>query len=388
MGAGYLGCCSGKKSLRAPCLLPPPHPGSGPPLSYFSQRTGEERGFPANPRVEEPVDFLSLPRLGLLQGPMLPDALVPKALASFCDPLFFPFCEFHSIFWQMSFLGYLSCFGTLSSWVDLFFIDPSFSERQGVVTGEHWLPDEFKLEVLPRGWRRTGKAISWEALWFWEGGRTLSRPWDTKASVTSHLGICQNSEAGSLASRCWSRHGSPALTNSHSPIASSLPSLSPVPLAFPTRCAHPPGCLQPSFLELVPWASPLPRGGLKGWAELSARIPSGPFGSWFYIYPCPSLHRVWYGFMGISMRFTGTAITEACFTGETSAEPGLWRTQSGPWIKALFSPCPPPPSPSVSLLPTPKWITELWGALSLIGKAFWNSRDSWRILECPVSPLS
>lgn len=42
----------------------------------------------------------------------------------------------------------------------LFFFDPSFSERQGVVTGEHWLPDEFKLEVLPRGWRRTGKAVS------------------------------------------------------------------------------------------------------------------------------------------------------------------------------------------------------------------------------------
>lgn len=41
----------------APCLLPPPHPGSGPPLSYFSQRTGEERGFPANPRVEEPINF-------------------------------------------------------------------------------------------------------------------------------------------------------------------------------------------------------------------------------------------------------------------------------------------------------------------------------------------
>lgn len=85
--------------MLAQCLLPPPHPGSGPPLSYFGQRTGEERGFPANPRVEEePVNFLSRPRLGLLQGLMLPDALVPEALASFCEPLFFPFCAFHSVF--------------------------------------------------------------------------------------------------------------------------------------------------------------------------------------------------------------------------------------------------------------------------------------------------
>lgn len=86
--------------------------------------------------------------------------------------------------------------------------------------------------------------------------------------------------------------------------------------------------------------------------------------------------------MGISIRFTETAITEACFTRETSAEPGLWRTQSGPWIKALFSSCPPAPSPSSSPLPTPKWIAELWGAL--IGRACWNSRDSWRILQCLV----
>lgn len=57
VGTGYLGCCSGEKSLRGSVSAPTPHPGSGPPLSYFSQRTGEERGFPANPRVEEPINF-------------------------------------------------------------------------------------------------------------------------------------------------------------------------------------------------------------------------------------------------------------------------------------------------------------------------------------------
>ena len=49
----------------------------------------------------------------LLQGLILPDAVGSEALASFC--------EFLSIFRQMPILGYLSCFGTLSSWVDLFF---------------------------------------------------------------------------------------------------------------------------------------------------------------------------------------------------------------------------------------------------------------------------
>ena len=79
-----------------------------------------------------------------------------------------------------------------------------------------------------------------------------------------------------MASRCWSRHGSPALTSSHSPVASPLPSLSPAPLAFPTPCAHPPGCLQVSFLELVPWASPLPGAGLRTGRSCPPESPVGP----------------------------------------------------------------------------------------------------------------
>lgn len=76
--------------MRAQRLLAPHHPGSIPPTSYFDQRIGEERGIPATPRVEEaPVHFLSLAWLCLLQGLMLPDALVSKALASFHEPFSF-----------------------------------------------------------------------------------------------------------------------------------------------------------------------------------------------------------------------------------------------------------------------------------------------------------
>lgn len=63
-GTGCPGCCSGRKSLRTQCLLTPPHPGTVPPMSYFDQRFGEERGIPANPRVEEgPAHLLCLARL-------------------------------------------------------------------------------------------------------------------------------------------------------------------------------------------------------------------------------------------------------------------------------------------------------------------------------------
>lgn len=83
-----------------------------------------------------------------------------------------------------------------------------------------------------------------------------------------------------MASRCRSRPGSPALTNSHSPVASSLPSLSPVPLAFPTPCAHPPHTRRAvsSLHSLSLFLGPprFPGAGLRAGRSCLPESPVGP----------------------------------------------------------------------------------------------------------------
>lgn len=55
-----------------------------------------------------------------------------------------------------------------------------------MVTGEHWLPDEFKLEVLPRGWRKDRES------YFMRGSLVLRRLQDTVQTM-GHQSECYES---------------------------------------------------------------------------------------------------------------------------------------------------------------------------------------------------
>ena len=152
-----------------------------------------------------------------------------------------------------------------------------------------------------------------------------------------------------MASRCWSRHGCPALTDSHSPVVSPLLPLSPTPLLSPLPSQTRRAVSNLHSLNLFLGPPPFPGAGLRAGRSCPPESPVAPLvpGSIYIpVLLCAGFDTALWAFPSASQaqpsqrRVSPEKPQRSLACGTDS----VWPLNQGSLL-SLLSPVPPPPCP-------------------------------------------